>query len=223
MIDYLAGRQNLIREAPIEELNGYLATLATEFGQDWLTRDDNNPIQVLWKRRDGLATNELLLLGQAISAMLQANGPWTRRQISGMKSTDAGTRAGAMFEVLGLNLFATPGQTIEPAKESNPGYDGRIILKDGSSLLLSLKNHGVSSNELYFRKEAGLALRDFLAPCMGVRGTESAFAPTRVLFQCLGIGSSCAKAWTQLWREALIPKIWGFGAAKHAFSASTRL
>ena len=145
MIDYLAHRQNLISEVPVAELNGYLATLATEFGQDWLERDDRNPIQILWKRRDGLATNELLLLGQAVRTLMKANAAWTRRQVKRMRSTEAGTRAGAIFEVFGLNLFATPTQAIEPAKESNPGYDGRVVLEDGSSLILSLKNHGISA------------------------------------------------------------------------------
>src|ERR1700674_5645595 len=55
--------------------------------------------------------------------------------------------------MLGLNLFHGPNQRVEPAPGGNPGYDGSVFFADGSSLMLSIKNHGISSAELWFRKK----------------------------------------------------------------------
>jgi hypothetical protein len=71
-----------------------------------------------------------------------------------IKEGDAGRRAGAIFELLGLNLFYAPNQRVEPAPVDNPGYDGKVFLPDGSSLMLSIKNHGITAAELSFRANA---------------------------------------------------------------------
>ena len=108
MVDHLASRQNVIHGADPNELNALLEAVATNFGEDWLSRDVANPLQKLWQRRDALATNELLLLGEAVRNLSRVDAAWTRRQIELMKSNDAGERAGATFEILGLNLFHVP-------------------------------------------------------------------------------------------------------------------
>jgi len=130
-----------------------LSVVAEEFGADWVNTVDDNPVRKLWQRRDWLASAELLTLGEAIQNLLAADPGWTRRQIKKMKSLDPGTRSGATFEIIGLNLFHGP-HTLVPAPGNNPGYDGRVVLKDGSSLILSIKNHGISSGETEFRRRA---------------------------------------------------------------------
>jgi hypothetical protein len=154
MPDYLSGRQNVIPEAQPGHLNSLLEAVAIQFGTPWLTANDGNPIQLLWQRRDGQSTNELLLLGDAIVNLTAKNSSWVARQIREIKEGDAGRRAGAVFELLGLNLFCGPNQRVEPAPENNPGYDGKVFFADGSSLMLSIKNHGISSAELNFREKA---------------------------------------------------------------------
>jgi hypothetical protein len=164
LLDYLSARQNAVTQDSNEktELNSYLEIVADEFGNDWLGRSDGNPVQQLWGLKHAQATNELLTLGQAIRNLLKADPAWTRRQISEMKSGDVGQRSGKTFEILGLNLFSGPGQRIVPAPESQAGYDGTVFLDDGSSLLVSIKNHGITSHETTFLGKADEIHREFL-------------------------------------------------------------
>jgi hypothetical protein len=115
--DYLSERQNALSQNAGEKavLNTYLETIASEFGLTWLESDGGNPVQKLWRSQDAMATNELLNLGRAVQNLLQADTRWTRRQIGRVKSSDQGQRAGAIFEILGLELFNRPGQQVHPA------------------------------------------------------------------------------------------------------------
>lgn len=145
--DYLANRQSAVPQADNAAFNARLDAVVKTFGADWLGRDHSNPVQALWSRKDAQSTNELLLLGDAIANLSTADAKWVERQADLIKNGDAGTRAGALFELLGLNLFHAPGQQVLPATANNPGYDGSVILDDGSSLMLSIKNYGISSKE----------------------------------------------------------------------------
>jgi hypothetical protein len=167
--DHLSNRQNGLPEASRTELNSRLAAVAKCFGADWLVRNDGNPVQVLWSRKDAQSTNELLLLGDAIVNFAAADTAWVTRQINDIKTADAGTRAGALFELLGLNLFRGPGQRVLPAHANNPGYDASIVFDDGSALMLSIKNHGISSKEAEFRAKAEQAKDAFVAACEAQR------------------------------------------------------
>ena len=152
--NYLASRQSAVPQADFTAFNARLDAVVKTFGADWLGRDHSNPVQALWSRKDAQATNELLLLGDAIVNLSTADARWVKRQVDLIKKGDTGTRAGALFELLGLNLFHAPGQQVLPAAANNPGYDGSVVFDDGSSLMLSIKNHGISSKELEFRSKA---------------------------------------------------------------------
>jgi hypothetical protein len=154
MADHSSGRQNVIHGATPGELNERLDAIANQFGTDWLTASGENPVQTLWQRKDAQSTNELLLLGDAVVNLTAANPSWVARQISEIKEGDIGRRSGAIFEMLGLNLFHGPNQRVEPAATNQPGYDGSVFFPDGSSLMLSIKNHGITSAELGFRAKA---------------------------------------------------------------------
>src|ERR1700736_2039168 len=150
MSTYLSKRQNVVTGADPAELEGMLAAIARQFGLEWLTQRGRNPIQALWSRKDALATNELFNLGDAIAAFERLDEDWLKRRVAAIKNGDAGNRAGAIFELLALNLFHVTGNRIVSSKENNPGYDGIVELPDGASLVLSLKNHGISSSEKLF-------------------------------------------------------------------------
>jgi hypothetical protein len=154
MTTYLSERQNAVTTANPAELEGMLAAIARNFGLGWLTQSGNNPVQILWNRRDALATNELLNFGNAIAEFETVDANWLDRQVDVIKTSDAGNRAGAIFELLALNFFRAAGNKVIPSPGNNPGYDGIVELKDGSSLVVSLKNHGLSSNENDFIKKA---------------------------------------------------------------------
>ena len=163
--NYLASRQSAVPQADNAAFNARLDAVVKTFGADWLGRDHSNPVQALWSRKDAQSANELLLLGDAIVNLSTADTRWMERQADLIKNGDAGTRAGALFELLGLNLFHAPGQQVLPATANNPGYDGSVILDDGSSLMLSIKNHGISSKEAEFRSKAEKAKDVFVETC----------------------------------------------------------
>ena len=154
MIDHLADRQTAGLNADPKELNDKFEAIARQFGMDWLTAEGDNPIQIIWKCRDALATNELLNFGDAIENLEKITSSWLNGQIDKVKKGDEGNRAGAIFELLGLNMFLFAGNTVVPSKRSNPGYDCIIELPNGSSLLVSIKNHGITSHERCFQKHA---------------------------------------------------------------------
>jgi hypothetical protein len=154
MIDHLANRQTAGLNAAPEELNAKFEALARHFGIDWLTAQGDNPLQKLWKRRDALATNELLNFGDAIENFEKVDPTWLTEKVEDVKTGDEGNRAGAIFELLGLNFYLFTGNTVLPSKGSNPGYDGVVQLTNHSSLLVSIKNHGMTAYERFFQKNA---------------------------------------------------------------------
>jgi hypothetical protein len=154
MIDYLANRQTSGLFTDRAELNAKLDALARYFDLSWLETDGTNPLQILWKNRDALATNELLNFGDAVENFEAVDAGWLERQVTAIKTGDDGNRAGAIFELLGLNLFLSAGNKVVPSSNSNPGYDGVVELPDQSTLLVSIKNHGMTSYERFFHKNA---------------------------------------------------------------------
>jgi hypothetical protein len=154
MTDYLAGRQTVGLGTDHAELNAKLDALARYFGLDWLKAVGPNPLQILWKSRDALATNELLNFGDAVENFERVDAGWLEGQVSTIKRGDEGNRAGAVFELLGLNLFLSAGNKVVPSSNSNPGYDGVVELPDQSVLLVSIKNHGMTSHERFFHNNA---------------------------------------------------------------------
>ena len=154
MTDYLINRQTAGLGADYAELNAKLDAIARYFDFDWLTADGVNPLQLLWRSRDAIATNELLNFGDAVENFERVDPDWLRERVSIIKTGDEGNRAGAIFELLGLNTYLSAGNKVAPSASSNPGYDGVVELPDQSSLLVSIKNHGMTSYERFFHKNA---------------------------------------------------------------------
>lgn len=153
-MDYLANRQAAGLQTDRKELNEKLDTLARHFGIDWLNEGGVNPLQKLWTSKDALATNELLNLGDAVHGFEKTDAEWLKRQVAKIKTGDAGNRAGAIFELLALNIFLSSGNNVRPSQGNNPGFDGTVTLPDDSSLLVSIKNHGTTSFGQGFRRRA---------------------------------------------------------------------
>jgi hypothetical protein len=152
--DHLARRQSVGLTGDRAELNAKLDAIARYFDIDWLSADGANPLQILWKSRDALATNELLNFGDAIENFEKVDAGWLRGRVSLIKTGDDGNRFGAIFELLGLNIFLSAGTKVIPSASSNPGYDGVVELPGQSSLLVSIKNHGMTSHEKFFHSNA---------------------------------------------------------------------
>src|SRR5580692_2308975 len=154
MIDHLGDRQMSGLGTDRAELNTKLDALERHFDLDWLKSGGTNPLQILWSSRDALATNELLNFGDAVKNFEVVDSGWLEKQVSAIKADDAGNRAGAIFELLGLNFFLFAKNKLSPTRGSNPGYDGVVELSDQSSLLVSIKNHGMTSYETFFQRNA---------------------------------------------------------------------
>ena len=86
--------------------------------------------------------------------LAKSDETWTTEQAAKIKDGDIGQRQGAIFEILALSLFLEGRYEIFPAPESQPGYDATLKLLDGTPILVSLKNHGISSYEQYFNEQA---------------------------------------------------------------------
>jgi hypothetical protein len=151
---YLASRQTADLSGDRNELNAKLDAIVRNFDLAWLTAGGTNPLQLLWNSRDALATNELLNFGDAVANFESVDANWLRGRVSVVKTGDEGNRAGAIFELLGLNFYLSGGHKVLPSGNSNPGYDGSIELPDNSSLLVSIKNHGITSHEKFFRRNS---------------------------------------------------------------------
>jgi hypothetical protein len=153
--DFTIGRNNPIENVGPAELNALLGQVAAEFGPDWLALPSGtNRIQTLWSRQDGLATNQLAILGDAIKRLTPLNADWVACRIQAIKSESAENRKGDLFELLGLSLFALDGQSVTGAGEGNPGYDGTIDFGRGALASVSLKDFGVSSHQRVFETRA---------------------------------------------------------------------
>ena len=148
--DYLNKRQNPVQNVPRSELNAMLCAVVHEFGEEWLKSPGDNPLQALWGRKDALATNELLLLGEAIMKGQAADSNWVKRHIDVIKSHDSNNRQGSLFELLAMSMFTGDGVQFVPAPKDNPGYDGTIFSLEDVSIKISLKAHGLSIHQRLF-------------------------------------------------------------------------
>jgi hypothetical protein len=162
--DYKAGRQHAHLAMSDQEFDRRLGAIEQAFGVDWLTKGDA-ALARLWQRKDGFAVNQLCLLGDAIAGLNAIAPKWVRDQVDKIESTDANSRRGAMFELLGVNLFRQPPQSIKPTSRNHPGYDAILTTRDGATADISLKSYGTSTHESAFREQGArtdVAFRSFL-------------------------------------------------------------
>ncbi|MEI4482608.1 MULTISPECIES: hypothetical protein [unclassified Phyllobacterium] len=118
-------------------------------------------MQKLWRRQDALSTNELLNFGDAVERFRRDSPAWLRGQVRNIKIGDEGQSAGALFEIVALNLFRQDSCRVEPARGAMPGFDGTLILSDGTRIFVSIKNHGMSTPEREFHLQAKALDDDF--------------------------------------------------------------
>lgn len=155
MTTHMHGRQNVLTRG-LDELEACLAAIAKSFDIAWLSdTDGEHPLQKLWRRKDVLATNQLIIFGDSLSVMRGINENFVRKHVQIIKSdVEPNNRKGSFFEIIGLRLLhKPPAQQIVPTRSNQPGYDGSLRLKNGLRLELSLKNYGTSTHELWVRDQ----------------------------------------------------------------------
>jgi len=137
-----------------KELEDYMQVIIDSFSLDFLTNDSNHPIQILWKRNDELATNELFSLAYSIKELSKIDSKWTKEQIKIAKSKERNNSRGAIFEILSLNMLNSPEHPVVPAKINQAGYDGLVTKSGNQEMRVSIKNYGISNPQQRFEKKA---------------------------------------------------------------------
>ena len=163
MIDYLSERCNPLRNIDTAELNLYFNTLVAAFTKEWLVGGGENPVQVLWARKDDLATIELVLLGHAIHRLQRIDPRWVERRVATIKGKDANERRGDLFELLALSLFDGDGVRVKPMPEGNPGYDGTVVLPGNAAIQVSIKSLIFSTHQHEFKEQAAKIEAELIA------------------------------------------------------------
>src|SRR3984893_5666415 len=158
--DFVSCRQIAHLKMSEYELDRRLGAIAEAFDPAWL-EGAGHPLQNLWQRKDGFATNQLCLLGDAIAGLKPIDAPWVKRHVEKIKGRQSNERRGSMFEMLGTNLFRHAPQIITPTKRNAAGYDAILTLPDGAKVDLSLKSYGTSTHERLFRTQAASSQQAF--------------------------------------------------------------
>jgi len=151
MEDWIGKRISPVPDGDQAELNSKLNALVKCFDLNWLQAIGQNPIQILWQRKDCFATSELLLLGEAIEKLLPVDHDWVARRVRRIKTRQPSERIGDVFELVGLGMLSDSNQKVYPARENQPGFDGLITTKNCANWYFSMKNYGISRSEEGFR------------------------------------------------------------------------
>ena len=134
-----------------QEFEEALLELVNHFSESWLQSNSGHPLQILWHRRDILASIELSYLGISIKKIKNSSPDQLRQNIKLLKSIDRGTMAGAVWEIVLAAAFQKP-----PEQKSKllgprmPTYDIEVEAIDGTKTRISVKNFGQSKNDRTF-------------------------------------------------------------------------
>ena len=104
-------------------------------GEEWLGKDNGNPIQIAWKRKDHFARTEIVTLGKCLSVLKEDHQKWILDNIPAMKSKEVNNAHGAIFEVLlaGYQKMMENQHglfEVIPARQHQQGYDVSLRFED---------------------------------------------------------------------------------------------
>jgi hypothetical protein len=154
---------NIGNEISEQEVTNVLDIIKSAFDEGWLIdAAGQTPLQILWKRPDVFATQELYNFGTSLQKMASVNKTWVDGQIIQAKSNHKNNQRGAIFEIFSLGFLHHPPQTVDPASNSNPGFDGIVHLSPAKKIRLSLKSYGMSSHEMEFNRFASEFEQEFV-------------------------------------------------------------
>lgn len=137
-----------------ETIQGALQAIQGSFGLDWLsTTNQRHKVQRLWRRDDGLATGELVTLGDSIKVVNAIDSKWTKERIRDIKN-NAQNAHGYVFEIVVIAMLARAGMNVRPTKKNQAGIDAIVTYEDGFEVRLSFKSFDVSAHEQFFLTES---------------------------------------------------------------------
>lgn len=142
------------RRSPFKNIQAFeniLQELVNSFSESWLNSNSGHPLQILWGRRDMLASIELAYLGRSIQKIKNVSPDQLRQNIRLLKSPDHGTMAGALWEIILAAAFHNPpNQKSKLLGPRKPTYDIEVETADSLKTLISVKNFGQSKRGLEF-------------------------------------------------------------------------
>lgn len=146
-----------------------LAAVEELFGKSWLEGDKGHlghRLQILWKRKDWLATNELFGLGKTILELSTSHQKWLNSTARKIKSGIENSH-GFITEILTCGSIRAKLGEVSPAPGNQKGYDFAVNFPSGFKYLISIKSQTMSQHETEFHR-----LGDELRSALSERANE---------------------------------------------------
>ncbi|HEY5125198.1 MAG TPA: hypothetical protein VIK14_15825 [Ignavibacteria bacterium] len=148
-------RANPFDDITNDTIESQLSVLTSEFSTKWLTKDEDHPLQKLWKRKDQISTIELYTFCKAIEKIKKINDKWFKHQKKLILDKNINNRKGAFWEIIGAYYLMDPKNQIVPAPISQKGFDlTSIILETKKKINFSLKYYSFSQHCENFHKKS---------------------------------------------------------------------
>ena len=117
-----------------ENLEESLSIIANFFTEDWLNDNNDHPLQLLWKRKDALSTNELYTFGYSLLSIKDMDTNWINENIRLIKEGNLNNVIGYVFEIIAASMIKNgENQELELAPSGNPGIDLIALFNDDSN------------------------------------------------------------------------------------------
>lgn len=152
---YLTGRQDPVPDVPRESKELHLGLVEEFLDARWIAKGGLSPLKALWKRKDSLATTELLTFGTALELYKKKVSERSYKKAAEIiKSNDHGNSAAMIFEILAASFFESGKQNVEIPKSNNPGFDFSVVTESNSRIRFSVKALVDSKHVKEFREFA---------------------------------------------------------------------
>jgi hypothetical protein len=122
------------------------------FNPLWLDAGGDHPIQKLWSRPDRLATVELFIFGAALEKLQRTEPDWLNATIKRVKTSKP--YIGFITEIITCAQLEVIDGKLEPAGNSQKGYDLIASYKHGARHYISVKNHDLSDAQKEFNQHS---------------------------------------------------------------------
>jgi hypothetical protein len=130
------------------------------FGQQWLMENYGHRLQLLWQRKDYLASSELYSLGKSINRLIQKNATWLESTAKEIKK-NKDTSHGLITEIILIGSLNNDSGVVTPCNKSNPVYDYSVNYDTGFSYKVSIKNFDISVHEKAFNDKCEIIYKTF--------------------------------------------------------------
>lgn len=122
------------------------------FSSEFLNSEGENPLQLLWKRKDAIAAVELYYFSECLRRLFQIDKKWTIENLLRLKEADKHNFRGIVFEIIALGMLSHEENKVYPSKKNQPGIDGIVYFATDSKINFSIKNFNHSTYQEEFNK-----------------------------------------------------------------------